>query len=366
MILKPHTIVSLAILILLLFWQSEGIAEIYKYKDENGRWQFTDKPLENNKGAQVITYQSNKGKANGLSDYQKSLNEKYKPQTSVESATLAVVTIKSLMGSGSGFFVSDDCYLITNKHVVRPTITKKWKQSEEELKDDKSDINEAKRYIADETERLEINKRKLAEHRDYIDGLLPGGYKNNEEAEYQFRLKRHNREKKELEEKILKTKNNERNFKKRDSSLSMDSSIANVTKSFKIIFKDNTKTRAKLIKLAKNEDLALLKIDRCKAPFLSLNQTIQPFQGMDIFAVGSPLGLKDHVTAGIITHIGDSGINTDAQILPGNSGGPLITTKGEVIGVNTLKVSRDNPNSEGFGVAIPAKVILQKFGSYIQ
>lgn len=363
LVLKKHISVKLVTLIMFLFWQGDGFAEIYKYKDERGRWQYTDKPPEGSKIKHAENYRSNYNK---ISDYKKKLWEKYKPKSPVESATLAVVTIKTSMGTGSGFFVSDDCYLITNKHVVRPTSTKNWQQLDEELKQEKTDIKEAKKYIADETERLKIEKRKLSEFRSYVDGLRPSGYKNDEKADYEFRLKEYNRDVKDLKEKIISTKDQEKDYRKRNSDFSMDSSIANISKSFKVILKDDTKLQASLIQLAKNEDLALLKIDRCKSPFLVLDQTIQPYQGMDIFAIGSPLGLKDHVTAGVITNVTDDGINSDAKILPGNSGGPLINPNGEVIGVNTLKVSVDNPNTVGFGVAVPVGVVLQEFGKYIK
>lgn len=362
--LKRIITINLFILILLSCWQGKGIAEIYKYKDEDGRWKFTDKPPKDKDNALTISYKSSNG--GRLSDYQKSLKKKYKPNTPVETATLAVVTVKSKMGSGSGFFISDDCYLITNKHVVRPTTTNSWKQSEKDIKNDKANIKKAKQEIEEEEERLKINERKLKEYSAYIDGLRPGSEKNTEEKEYQYRLRSYKRDTEELDEKIVNTKKQEKEFRETRNNFSMNSNISIVANSFAIILKDNTKTSAQLVQIAKDEDLALLKIDRCKAPFLTLNQSIQPHQGMNIYAIGSPLGLKDHVTAGIVTNVGEDGINTDAQILPGNSGGPLITPEGEVIGVNTLKVSAGNPNSEGFGIAIPAKIILNKFSKYIK
>ena len=164
----------------------------------------------------------------------------------------------------------------------------------------------------------------------------------------------------------MKTKKKVKEYRDNDFNFSLDSSMSRNSKIFSIILKDNTKARAHLIQLSKDKDLALLKVDRCKAPFLILNEKVKPYQGMNIYAIGSPLGLKDHVTAGIVTNIGHRGINTDAQILPGNSGGPLITTSGGVIGVNTLKVSVGSANSEGFGVAIPVKFIQQQFGKYIK
>jgi serine protease Do len=58
-------------------------------------------------------------------------------------------------------------------------------------------------------------------------------------------------------------------------------------------------------------------------------------------------------------------IVTDAKVLPGSSGGPLITAAGEVVGVNTIRVS-EFKGSEGFGVAIPIDVAQEEFGERLQ
>ena len=77
-------------------------------------------------------------------------------------------------------------------------------------------------------------------------------------------------------------------------------------------------------------------------------------------AVGSPFGLEQTVTAGIVSAKGrvigsgpyDSFIQTDASINPGNSGGPLINTKGEVVGINTAIIA----SAQGIGFAIPVNM----------
>lgn len=356
MFFKKKSQTYICIIIILIAWNTTALAGFYKYKDkdEDGNWQFTDKKPKDEKNASSVPYKS--GTGGSFKNYKKKLNKKYNPENLVEKATLAVVTVKSKLGSGSGFFISEDCYLITNKHVVRPTSTKSWSTSNKDLQNDKVEIKDAKKFIYNEEERLNINKRKLAGFRNYIDSLRPGAKKNLEEDDYQYRLRDHERDLSKLNEEITKVKKKEKEYRENDFNFSLDSSMARMSKSFSITLKDNSKTRAQLINLSKDKDLALLKVEQCKAPFLTLNKVINPYQGMKIYAIGSPLGLKDHVTAGIVTNIGKEGINTDAQILPGNSGGPLITPEGEVIGINTLKVSNNNPNSEGFGVCYSGEI----------
>lgn len=355
---------NLIVVAMLMSWFPAGMAEIYKYQDEKGRWHYTDKDPEK-KSKKLVSYKTENGAdATGL-DLKKTLMEKYKPGNPVEAATLSVVMVKTNMGSGSGFFVSDDCYIVTNKHVIRPTTTKSWKKSEEELKKEKAEIKEAHQYIADEKERLKINSRKLTQYKAYISRLPPGEEKKNEEIEYRYVLNEYNKDKEALDKKIVETKDREKEYKGMKSDFSMDSSISRLSRSFKIVLKDNTTLQASLVKLASDEDLALLKVDKCKSPYLAMDTSTHPYQGMKIFAVGSPLGLKDHVTSGIVTNVREDYINTDAKILPGNSGGPMITSKGEVIGINTLKVSMENTNTEGFGMAIPVNRVMKNFGQYV-
>lgn len=87
-------------------------------------------------------------------------------------------------------------------------------------------------------------------------------------------------------------------------------------------------------------------------------------QGAAVFAVGSPLGMRDSVTSGIVTRRTKDYLVTDARILPGNSGGPLMNSEGEVVGVNTLKFAQ-TAMAEGFGMAIPLSVVRTAFGKYM-
>ena len=109
-----------------------------------------------------------------------------------------------------------------------------------------------------------------------------------------------------------------------------------------------------------NLDLALLKIEGISAsfkfPFVRLGASPNLKQGERVFAIGSPLGLERSVSEGIVSLrnriISDRlHIQTTAEISPGNSGGPLFNYKGEVVGVNNMKVVAQG--AEGLGFAIP-------------
>ncbi len=86
--------------------------------------------------------------------------------------------------------------------------------------------------------------------------------------------------------------------------------------------------------------------------------------GTPVYAQGSPLGLKGSVTSGVLSAVRKDFLQTNAEIYPGNSGGPLITADGKVIGVNTMKMITDK--FEGLGFAIPIARVLAEFHTYLE
>jgi len=132
---------------------------------------------------------------------------------------------------------------------------------------------------------------------------------------------------------------------------------------------------ARLVGTHKETDLALLKIDETDLPTLPLLTQQRPRVGQLVFAIGSPEGLQNSVTMGVVSAVARQAdpdkpmtyIQTDAPINPGNSGGPLVDMNGSVLGLNTFILSQGG-GSEGLGFAIPARIVdfvyhsLRKYG----
>jgi len=132
---------------------------------------------------------------------------------------------------------------------------------------------------------------------------------------------------------------------------------------------------ARIIGVSRDIDLALLKVDAANLTALPVANFRSLRQGETVFAFGSPQGLRNSVTHGIVSAVArqtdpDSSmvyIQTDAPINPGNSGGPLVNVNGEVVGVNTFILS-ESGGAEGLGFAIPCGVVhvvyeqLRKYG----
>ncbi len=142
---------------------------------------------------------------------------------------------------------------------------------------------------------------------------------------------------------------------------------------------------AKVIGTDPNTDLALLKIDEKKLPFMDYGNSDNLKVGEWVLAVGNPFNLTSTVTAGIVSAKGrdinilssdpytgvsaiESFIQTDAAVNPGNSGGALVNTKGELVGINAA-IQSNTGSYTGYSFAIPVNIVkkvvndLKEYGS---
>ena len=134
--------------------------------------------------------------------------------------------------------------------------------------------------------------------------------------------------------------------------------------SIAVTLDDGETYAAELIGTDVKSDIAVLKIDAQNLPAAEFGDSSQVEVGEAAIAIGNPLGLNGTVTAGIISavdreiQVGSSNmvlLQTDASINPGNSGGALLNEYGQVIGVNSAKISSED--SEGLGFAIPSDTV---------
>jgi S1-C subfamily serine protease len=141
------------------------------------------------------------------------------------------------------------------------------------------------------------------------------------------------------------------------------------------------KYKASVIAVDRNHDLALLQIhDAQGLQPATLSDSTNLVVGQRVYAIGNPFGFSGTMTRGIISAIRsiqmpsgnkiEDAIQTDASVNPGNSGGPLLNSRGEVIGITTMIATNPNRNADqsaGIGFAIPistAKAVLEDFERY--
>ena len=124
-------------------------------------------------------------------------------------------------------------------------------------------------------------------------------------------------------------------------------------------------------------DIAVLKIEATNIPVIPINSKRDPKIGDVVLAIGNPYNIGQTITQGIISATGRDGlspyrrqnfIQTDASINHGNSGGALVNTKGELVGINTLTFAKNLGNDvpEGIGFAIPTALAVKIMDKLIQ
>jgi Do/DeqQ family serine protease len=140
-----------------------------------------------------------------------------------------------------------------------------------------------------------------------------------------------------------------------------------------VVLNDKREFKAKLIGTDPSTDIALIKIDASSLPTLKFSNSDNLKLGEWVLAVGNPFNLTSTVTAGIVSaksrDIGinpdqmriESFIQTDAAVNPGNSGGALVNTRGELVGINTAIASQTGSYS-GYSFAIPANIVQKVVG----
>ena len=372
------TSVVLIILILVLITTNEHCwADIYKWVDENGVTHYTDTPPDQ---TSEIFHNGEEEEVESISgkDLEKQLKKNNPPQNKIEEARNATVKIKLLSATGSGFFITEDGFIITNKHVAESDAdqlgsiesmlpaNKSPKQLEANLKQEKNWLDRESTWLKGTNTRIDEIKQKLKPLEKGRSRNIIRKYNklvtelNKIESEY---WPRHNDYKKRLveyNENIEKKANYDREFGK---YISLKRKML-FKRDIIIYLADNTELKAEKITDSDKHDLALLKLDGFKTPYIKPTSISDINLGTAVYSIGAPLGLKLGVTSGVLSRRDSTEIQTNAEINPGCSGGPLVTEDGKVIGVTTSKIV--GPEIEGLGFAIPINIAIEEFKDILE
>lgn len=256
-------------------------------------------------------------------------------QSAIERARQATVSIETPWGTGSGFFVNAN-YIVTNRHVVE--------FDENKLVDFKKKIETTRRLI-------ELEQQKITEMKRTLQQMAKGPSRS------QLAIIIAGREE-ELSRVLPQFQEGERQLEQIDRKIQPSD--------IKVFLADGSEHGANYLLVSETSDLALLSLFAGDSAYIERPPgMIHMQQGDKVYTIGSPVGLRHTVTAGIFSGYrqhetnGQVYLQTDAAINPGNSGGPLIDEHGFARGVNTM-ILRD---TQGIGFAIPIEKVFEEFRS---
>jgi hypothetical protein len=284
--------------------------------------------------------------------------------------------------NGSGFFVTEDGYILTTKHTLvgiddklkklEQALTEKGQQLKnyasaleemfERMKTEEDWLTTTSSYLSEEREelkamKLKLNRKTIASYNKRIQQF------NARFMEYANKRTQYNGMRDLYSRKNGEYQQANEQFEKEYKAFTALKEKSNRQSEITIFIEDGTELIPSIAAVSDTFDLALLKIDGYRTPFLQPKDVYQVTQGETLFAIGYPLALGHTVTSGVFSGLKGKQIQTNAQINPGNSGGPLVTQDGKVIGINASKMI--GKNIEGIGFAIPMSVAFKEFDFFL-
>lgn len=172
-------------LLIMIFIASAG-AETYKYQDEQGRWQYTDRPRSDlRQPVEIVPLPA--AKSRPPQDLNAGLRARFSPKTPVQEATLSTVTIQTAIATGSGFFISTAGHLLTNKHVIQLPEAERA-EFQQSFSNAQQELDRRRNRLAWREQELEKFSRDLAQYEASLSTLPEGAGKAAKQTYYRSKL----------------------------------------------------------------------------------------------------------------------------------------------------------------------------------
>jgi hypothetical protein len=337
--------------------------DIYRYQDAQGVWQFTDEPPPGVEADLVPNLTTGRKTAAGATEDEPArVGKTFEPVTPLARATRAVVAVEG-RAAGSGFFCTPDGHLLTNRRVVRAIEQAPLPGSVA----DPGPLAPEQRALEEQLMASERRLRAMQKDLAGYERVLRGAQDETarawaEDAQAQL-AERHQAEKARAAA-LFTTLDALRRRPAAETPQSLGSDGDNGAEEvFRVLLRDGSRVQARLIAVSTEHDLALLKVDGLRTPYLRLDRPVFLGEGQRLFAIGSPQGMQAAITSGLLTRIDPDALHIDAPIPPSVGGGPLITEDGALAGINLPPDPEADASAfpADRGKAIPADAALRAF-----
>lgn len=353
---------GLALSFILVSLAAPALGQILRYQDAEGLWHFTDRP-----GGDALPIPETGPAPAPALDLEAQLTQ---GQVGGSDPDLAVVLIRTALAEGAGFFCTPDGYILTTRHVVRPVGSDAWHKGQATVDQAQGGLEELEGKLREWRSRLarmtapqpvaedEDRSRKVqAAGADEADGADPGA-----SVQAKGEVSRA-----EVAQRVAELERLVRDARRQAHSERFTHDIkgasTTLATSVEVVLADQTRMRARVVAVSQGRDLALLKLDGHRTPFLTLGPEVRLATGQSVFAYGYPDDDAQGATSGLVVEVGPQELVTSVQLIPGHSGGPLLDASGLVVGVNAVKrVGGDQGvHARGQGIAIPIALALREF-----
>ena len=290
-------------------------AGVFKYQDENGVWHFTDTPDED-VYEQAEQYIKDNPEAAGKAarkvaavgdDLQAHFQQHLTPANKIEAARNATVSIKMALGSGSGFFISEYGYIVTNRHVIDSSYGQEVDVADQ-IEAFKKQVEYQARLLEEEERQLRKQKADLRRQRRQMSP-----------EEYRHWKDRLDRREEILRQRRYQFEEQRRQFEEAYSEYESRLIDDLAQSGYTIVLADQTELQAEKVMISDTYDLALLRLKGYKTPYIPRGSAHGLHHGQPLYAIGNSLDMGHTVTSGIFSGRRQDLLQTNAQINPGNT-----------------------------------------------
>jgi len=290
----------------------------------------------------------------------------FAPQTPIEQASMAIVWVHSGSIVRTGFFVSDDGYLVTHRDYMKSeTVEIEIETDPKKLEEKKQNLRMAKRWLSNQEAKLQTTKEQLEQLQREAENETDPTLREQKQKDYEDAQSAFIRRQRFLVKKRSVYIDLEKEILASEAAMGGNDATAEEVNTYSIELKDGSIYRARVVATSVRYNLALLRVENCKSPFIEMLERSDTRPGMSVTVVADPRKLMAQNKHGAILGWAEEYVRTSASITHAESGGPLLADDGKWIGVAFYETNFPYQQGARVGYALVADEVMKEFGAFI-